>query len=159
MTLYGQGKSGMGTKVTTFTFIIAAAFALEACGQLESMPGAGMLPCNNGVCKAEVTVANNDCSNAANIKVVPDPLPVPKGNPHNLEWTVQEGFTWVAPPGGITSLPSSIFTNHQLTGNGRKYSVHDANPETTPTNHKYDVHLQKDGALCAVKDPTIRNGS
>ena len=140
-------------------FIISSAFALEACGQQESMPGAGALPCNAGVCKAEVTVANNDCSNAANIKVSPDPLPVPKGNPNNIEWTVQDGFTWVAAPGGITSLPPAIFTNPQVTGNGRKYSLKDANPETQPTPHKYDVHLQKDGTNCAVKDPTIRNGS
>ena len=73
--------------------------------------------------------------------------------------TVQEGFTWVAPPGGITSLPSGVFTNPQLTGNERKYSLHDANPEPMPTNHKYDVHLQRNGTRCAVKDPTIRNGS
>jgi hypothetical protein len=44
MTPYGQEKSGMGTRVAAFTFIIAAAFALEACGQRESTPGAGMLP-------------------------------------------------------------------------------------------------------------------
>jgi hypothetical protein len=147
----------MGPKV--ITLFIATTFALEACGQQGSVPGAGALPCNNGVCKADVTVANNDCANAANIKVFPDPLPVPKGNAHNIEWTVQEGFTWVAPPGGITSLPTGIFTDPQLTGNGRKYSLKDRNPETTPTPHKYDVHLMKDGVACAVKDPTIRNGS
>lgn len=141
----------MGRKV--MALVIAAAFALEAA------PGAGALPCNAGVCKAEVTVANNDCSNAANIKVNPDPLPVPKGNSNNIEWTVQDGFTWVAPPGGITSLPPNIFTKHQLTGNGKKYKLHDANPEQVPTPHKYDVHLQKNGVACAVKDPTIRNGS
>ena len=141
----------MGPRI--LVFVIAATFALVA------TPGAGALPCNAGVCKAEVTVANNDCSNAANIKVVPDPLPVPKGGSHNIEWTVQNGFTWAAPPGGITSLPPSIFTRPQLTGNGRKYSLKDANPEQTPTSHKYDVHLMRNGTPCAVKDPTIRNGS
>jgi len=141
------------------TFAIAATIALQACGQRESTPGAGALPCNNGVCKIDVTITNNDCSSAANIVVVPDPLPVPAGSSNNIEWTVQSGFTWVAAPGGITSLPPTIFTNPQVTGNGRKYSLKDANPETQPTPHKYDVHLQKDGTNCAVKDPTIRNGS
>ena len=105
-------------------FIISSAFALEACGQQESMPGAGALPCNAGVCKAEVTVANNDCSNAANIKVSPDPLPVPKGNPNNIEWTVQDGFTWVAPPGGITSLPTRHL--HGSPGHGQREKVQTA---------------------------------
>lgn len=139
--------------------VVGAVLALQACGQPVSPPGSGASPCNNGVCKADVTVTNNDCSNPANIQVVPDPLPVPRGNPNNIEWTVQSGFTWVAPPGGITSLPPDIFTDPQLTGNGRKYSLKDRNPETTPTSHKYDVHLMKDGVACAVKDPTIRNGS
>jgi hypothetical protein len=141
-------------------FVGATALALAACGQQAGPPGGSALPCNNGVCKVDVTVTNNDCSNAANIVVQPDPLPVPAGSSNNIEWTVQSGFTWVAPPGGITSLPPTIFTNPQLTGNGRKYSLKDANPETTPTLHKYDVHLQKDGGTtCAVKDPTIKNGA
>ena len=147
----------MGPKA--IILVIAAAFALEACGQREPVPGAGALPCNSGICKLEVTVANNDCSNATNIKVSRDPLPVPKGSPHNIEWTVQDGFTWVAPAGGITSLPPGVFTDHRLSPDGRKYSVHDANPEPAPTDHKYDVHLLKNGAPCAVKDPIIRNGS
>ena len=61
----------MGPKV--MAFVIAATFALEACGQPESAPGAGLLPCNPGICKTDVTVANNDCSSAANIKVARDP--------------------------------------------------------------------------------------
>jgi hypothetical protein len=139
--------------------VAAAALALEACGQPAAPPPGSSLPCNSGVCKVDVTITNNDCSNAANIVVQPDPLPVPAGSSNNIEWTVQSGFTWVAPPAGITSLPPAIFTNPQLNGNGTKYSLKDANPETTPTPHKYDVHLQKDGTTCAVKDPTIRNGS
>ena len=140
-------------------FVVAAVLALEACAQPAGPPPGSGMPCNSGVCKVDVTVTNNDCSNAANIVVVPDPLPVPAGSSNNIEWTVQSGFTWVAPPGGITSLPPAIFSNPQLTGNGRKYSLKDANPETTPTPHKYDVHLMKDGVACAVKDPTIRTGS
>jgi hypothetical protein len=145
------------------TSIAIAAFAAVACAQTQPQPGTGTTaagPCNGGVCKADVRVANNDCSNAANISIVPDPLPVPKGGSNNIEWTIQtDGFTWVAAPGGITGLPSAIFTNPQVTGSGRKYQIHDANPETTPTNHKYAVHLMKGGTVCAVKDPIIRNGS
>ena len=112
------------------------------------------------MCKLDVTVANDDCSNANNIKVLPDPLPVPKGNPHKIEWTIQtNGYTWVSAPGGITGLPAEIFDNAHDTGSGKKYDIHDKNPEATPTDHKYAIHLQKGASLCAVKDPTIRNGT
>ena len=40
-----------------------------------------------------------------------------------------------------------------------EYTCTHSNPEQVPTDHEYDVHLQKNGTPCAVKDPTIRNGS
>ena len=141
-------------------FIVSAVatLALLACSQPTGVGGTS--PCNSGTCKADVTVSGS-CADPNNITVKPDPLPVPKGNPNSIEWTIQtDGYTWVAPPGGITGLPSSIFTNPQVTGNGRKYDIHDANPETSPTDHKYGINLMDpSGRSCAVKDPFIRNGS
>ena len=79
-------------------FIALVAFAGIAWGQ----------PCNSGVCKLDVTVEAAGCANAANIKVSPDPLPVPKNSPNRIEWTIQtNGYTFVAAPNGITSLPST----------------------------------------------------
>lgn len=145
------------------TTIAIATFAAVACGQQQSTTQTGSSssgPCNSGVCKLDVTVANDDCSNATNIKVVPDPLPVLKNSPNKIEWTIQtNGYTWVAAPGGITGLPPDIFTGPHDTGSGKKYDIHDKNPEQVPTPHKYAIHLQKGATLCAVLDPTIRNGS
>ena len=131
-------------------FIALVAFAGIAWGQ----------PCNSGVCKLDVTVAAAGCADPANIKVTPDPLQVPKNSPNRIEWTIQtNGYTWVAAPNGITSLPSSQFTDPHVTGSGKKYDLRDANTDTAPTDYKYDIHLQKNGTPCAVKDPIIRNGS
>jgi hypothetical protein len=132
-----------------------------ACGQSKEVSSAGALPCNNGVCKLEVTVESGNCANPANIKVTPDPVVVRKGSPNRIEWTIKtNGFTWVSAPGGITGLPPAIFENPHDTGSGKKYDIHDKNPEPVPTDHKYDIHLKDpSGNLCAVKDPTIRNGA
>ena len=131
-------------------FIAPVVFAGIAWGQ----------PCNSGVCKLDVTIAAAGCADPANITVTPDPLKVPKNSPNRIEWTIKTtGYTWVAAPNGITSLPPSQFSDPHVTGSGKKYDLRDANTDSAPTDHKYDIHLQKNGTVCAVKDPIIRNGS
>lgn len=138
---------------------VIATFALIACAQPPQ--GAGGPPCNNGVCKLDVTVTAAGCGNAANISVTPDPLPVPRGSPNKIEWTILTGgYTWVPAPNGITGLPDPPFTNPHDSGSGKKYDIHDANPETRPTDHKYAIRLNDaSGRPCAVKDPVIKNGA
>jgi len=137
--------------------VLAAAvlitFTSIACGQT--------LPCNSGVCKLDVTVTDAGCADPNNIKVVPDPLLVKKGEPNRIEWTIQtKDYTWVPAPGGITGLPNPPFHDPHVTGNGRKYDLKDDNTETNPTDHKYAIHLvDPKGKPCAVKDPIIRNGN
>ena len=147
----------MTSKVLACTAV--ATFALIACAQPPE--GAGGKPCNNGVCKLEVTVAAAGCANAANISVAPDPLPVPLGSSNKIEWTITtSGYTWVPAPNGITGLANPPFSNPHNTGSGKKYDIHDANPETMPTDHKYAIHLNDaNGHACAVKDPVIKNGA
>ena len=133
-------------------------FALIACGQPTGV-GTAAGPCNSGVCKVDVTVSDAGCADPNNITVLPDPLPVHGSN--NIQWTIQTNqYTWVAAPGGITGLPPAMFTDAHDTGNGKKYDIHDANTDASPTDYKYGVNLKDpNGNLCAVKDPTIRNGS
>jgi hypothetical protein len=143
-------------RFTTAISIVLPFVVMIAYGQ-----HAEALPCNNGVCKVDVTVSAGSCANPANIVVAPDPLPVPIGTSNKIEWTIQtSGYTWVPVPNGITSLPSPMFTNPHVTGNGKKYDIHDANNNSTPTDYKYDIRLMgPEGTLCAVKDPTIKNGN
>lgn len=141
-----------------------AALALVACNQPTGVSGGPGLPCNSGVCKADVTVSAGGCGTASNITVNPDPLPIPKNTPHKIEWTIKtDGYTWVPAPGGITGLPPGapgMFTNPHDTGNGKKYTIDDGNTDTAPTSYKYGVNLMDpSGKLCAVLDPSIRNGS
>ena len=147
----------MTRKVLAFGAI--AALAATAC----TFPpeGGAANPCGNGVCKLDVTVTAAGCADPANITVTPDPLPVPKGNPNKLEWTIQtSGYTWVPAPNGITGLPDPPFSNPHDSGSGKKYDIHDANPESSATNYKYAVHLKDPaGNPCAVKDPVIKNGA
>jgi len=154
----------MAPKLAIFAVVVT--LALPGCGQKESAtPGstaaAGCTPSN---CKVAVTVTGN-CSSANDISVSIDPLPVPREH-HNLKiaWDIQTpGFKWVAAPNGITFTtppipPAGEFTNAH--DNGDKYDIKDANTQTVPTPFKYDIHLMRnDGSLCAVKDPSIRNGS
>jgi hypothetical protein len=139
--------------------VAVATFALIACAQVPERAGGN--PCNNGVCKLEVTVADAGCANPANISVTPDPLPVPLGSANRIEWTIRTGgYTWVPAPNGVSGLANPPFSNPHDTGSGKKYDIHDANPETRPTDHKYSIRLNDaQGRACAVKDPVIRNGA
>jgi hypothetical protein len=145
---------------------VVTMLALIGCWQPQSQPSSGSpgaLNCTPNNCKVAVVITG-DCTNAANITLNPDQLPVPKANHHiKIDWDIQTaGFKWVAAPGGITFTtpplpPAGEFTNPH--DNGSKYDLTDENTATTRTPYKYGVHLRQDnGTLCAVKDPFIING-
>ena len=154
----------MVSKVIAFAVVLVA--TLMACGQPQSQQTSSApasLNCTPNNCKVAVIVSG-DCSNAANITLNPDQLPVPKIHHHiKIDWEIQTaGFKWVPAPGGITFTtpplpPSGEFTNPH--DNGAKYDLTDENTATSSTPYKYGVHLQRsNGTLCAVKDPFIVNG-
>ncbi len=142
-------------------FAAAIPFALTGCGQMQTFDSTAAVGCTPSTsnCRIAVTVTGN-CSDPAQITVLPERLPVPRGN-HNMKiaWDIQNsGFKWVAAPNGITSLPPGEFSNPH--DNTDKYDITDLNSATAPTPFKYEIHLQRsDGSLCAVKDPFIVNGS
>jgi len=69
------------------------------------------------------------------------------------------GITFTAPPPPPPAPPAaSEFTKPSSTHT--TYELKDANSAQVPTPYKYDVHIQtKEGKLCAVKDPVIKNGA
>jgi hypothetical protein len=147
---------------------VVVTFALIGCTKSPLSSGSpGLLNCTPNNCKVAVTVTGT-CTSPGDITVAPDPLPVPKAN-HNqkIDWEIQtNGYKWVPAPNGITFTvppipPANEFTNPH--DNGTKYDLTDTNsptPNGQPIDYKYDIHLQRDdGTACAVKDPTIRNGS
>jgi hypothetical protein len=150
----------MARKFLAYVVVIIVV-AMSGCGKEQPVSSSpGLLNCTPNNCKVAVTVG--DCTNAATITVTPDQLPVPKGNHHiKIDWEVQSGYKWVPAPNGITfptPPPPNEFTNPH--DNGSKYDLTDENSATVPTPYKYNIHLQKDdGTLCAVKDPSIVNGS
>lgn len=142
--------------------------ALLACGP-GAPPGSGSAAaaqCNPNSCQVKVTVAGS-CSNAADISVQPDTLPVPREfHQLKIHWEVQtQGFKFAPEPNGITFTteplpPANEFHSPNATADGRKYSLTDANTAAAPTNYKYNIQLLRaDGSACARKDPFIRNGA
>jgi len=113
---------------------------------------AGRSPCNQGVCKAVVTVLS--CDKGA-MPVTPDPIPV--RGPNNIEWTIAtEGYEF--PANGIV-IEGKGFTNRPgSTGNGKKFVVHDDNTDKR-NDIKYTVRVTRksDGKACAPYDPFISN--
>jgi hypothetical protein len=105
--------------------------------------------CNGGVCKAWVTVI--DCA-TGQLPVTPDPIPVPGTN--NIEWTIDTpGYLF--PADGIV-IHAPGFTDGHVTGNGRKYVVHD---QAGPGSYKYTVKVvrESDQVGCRPSDPFILN--
>lgn len=108
-------------------------------------------PCNAGVCKASVEV--QACEDGK-LSVSPDPILVPA--PNNIEWTIATpGFKFA--PNGI-AIDGTGFSNSQVTGNGRKFIVHDDHTDMRP-KIKYAVRVvrESDGLACAPYDPYIKN--
>ncbi len=126
--------------------LVAACFGLLAGVQ------AGAAPCNSGVCKAEVKVQS--CEKGT-MSVNPDPIAVPA--PNNIEWTISTaGYTF--PANGIVIEGSGFSPRPGVTGNGKKFKVHDDHTDKRP-NIKYAVRVtrQSDGVACAPFDPFINN--
>ena len=154
------------TRKVSISVAVATIFLLS-CGK-DGAPGGGAAAqqCNPNTCQVKVTVAGN-CSNASDITVVPDTLPVPKAfHQLKIHWEIQnDGFTFANEPNGITFTtpplpPSNEFHSPNATAGGRKYNLTDANTATVPTPFKYNIQLKRaDGSACALKDPVIRNGS
>jgi hypothetical protein len=107
-------------------------------------------PCNNGICKVDVTVS--DCS-AGTYSVSHDPIPVPA--PNNIEWTlITNGYKFgkdsiVINGQGFTDRPG-------VNGNGKKYTVHD--DHSVKGTFKYSIKVYTDsGSACKLWDPRIVN--
>ncbi len=113
---------------------------------------AGRGPCNDGVCKAKVTVLS--CEKGA-LPVTPDPIPVRA--PNNIEWTiVTEGYEF--PENGIVVDGKGFKNNPGATGNGKKFIVHDDHSDKR-IDIKYVVRVTRksDGKACEPYDPFISN--
>lgn len=109
-------------------------------------------PCNAGVCKAEVTVQSCE---QGKMTVVPDPIDVHE--PNNIEWTISTpGYVFTTD--GIVISGTGFKANPGVTGNGKKYIVHD-NLTDRPRKIKYVVRVKREsgGSACAPYDPFINN--
>ena len=129
-----------------FSLSIATALLAATCLQ-----AAQAQPCNAGVCKATVAVQSCD---GGTMTVAPDPIPVPA--PNNIEWTISTpGYKF--PQNGIL-INGTGFTNPHVTGNGKKFTVHDDHKDMRP-DIKYAVRVvrESDGRECAPYDPYIKN--
>jgi len=106
-------------------------------------------PCTAGVCKVTVTV--QDCPGGG-ITAVPDPVKLSASN--NIEWTIPNTEDYVFTPSGI-SVHASGFTNVP-TGNGKKFTVHDAYTDTHPQiKYSIEVRPANSTTACKIADPFI----
>ena len=109
-------------------------------------------PCNHGVCKVSVTVQACQLNGAT---ASPDPVKVPAAN--NIEWTIDtDGYLFT--PNGITVQGTGFSNNPGVTGNGKKFIVHDDYTDIRP-NIKYsiEVHPTGNSTPCPKTDPLISN--
>jgi len=121
-----------------------------ACACPGPSPQAG--PCNQGVCKAEVTVKSCE---KGEMTVAPDPIDV--SGPNNIEWTIATpGYVFTKD--GIVIRGCGFTDSPGVTGNGRKFIVHDDHTDKRSAI-KYIVRVTRvsDGASCAPYDPFINN--
>ena len=109
-------------------------------------------PCNSGVCKVTVTVQACQANGAT---ATPDPVPVPAEN--NIEWTIAtDGYLFTET--GIAVQGTGFRNAPGVTGNGKKFTVHDAYTDIRP-NIKYsiEVHPTASTTPCPKTDPFIAN--
>ena len=109
-------------------------------------------PCNQGVCKVSVTVQACQANGAT---ANPDPVKVPSAN--NIEWTI-EGDEYRFTSNGIAVQGTGFTNSPGVTGNGKKFIIHDAYTDIRP-NIKYsiEVHPTSSSTPCPKTDPLISN--
>lgn len=133
---------------------LAAALVLAAPGLVGSAFAQPARPCNNGVCKVDVSVQSCENGTMA-VGAGQDPLKVPSAN--NIEWSIAtSGYKF--PADGIRIAGSGFSNNPGANGNGSKFTVHDAWTDKS-RDIKYTVKVVRisDNRTCAVWDPIIRN--
>lgn len=109
-------------------------------------------PCNQGVCKVTVTVQACQANGAT---ATPDPVKVPSAN--NIEWTIEtDGYLFT--PNGIAVQGTGFTNSPGMTGNGKKFIIHDAYTDIRP-NIKYSIEVHPTGSStpCPKTDPLISN--
>ena len=130
---------------------IAAAMGLLGCAATGMKQAS---PCNPGVCKVLVTIA--DCTAVGGVSVDPDPRLVDQSNV--IQWDfATDGYSF--PPNGIIvgSDPKGELDKPKVTPNGKRVTV---NNRHTQTNYRiyYAVNVMKDdGTPCIPLDPWIVN--
>jgi len=110
-------------------------------------------PCNQGICKAKVTVV--DCAKGY-LPVTDDPIEVPnsQSGSQNILWTIDTpGYRF--PADGIV-VASPGFKGGLVPGPGKMFLLNDA---ASLGFHKYTVTVirESDGMRCKENDPFILN--
>lgn len=131
---------------------------LAACSTMERRIGpAAATPCNSGVCQVYVEVLS--CASDG-LRITPEHIGVE--GPQSIQWTIAtEGYKFppdgIAPSDGIVITGSGFTRRPGVTGNGKRFIVHDDWSDKTPAI-KYNVHVVKqNGNDCARYDPFISN--
>ena len=138
-------------KNATTLMSIAGAILIAGCAAPSTSTFA--TPCNQGICKAQVTVV--DCAKGY-LPVTDDPIDVPDSQTasRNIEWTiVTDGYRF--PADGIV-VASPGFSGGLVPGPGKKFMLKDA---AALGFHKYTVTVirESDGSRCKPNDPFILN--
>jgi hypothetical protein len=151
-------EKNSGSKATRLGPILVAGClgllsSVGACAQPPSGAGAkAQSPCNQGVCKAVVTVQSCE---KGEMTVVPDPIDVPA--PNNIQWTIETpGYEFTKD--GIVVKGNGFTPKPGLTGNGKKFIVHDDHTDKRKMiKYVVKVKRQSDGVVCKEYDPFINN--
>jgi hypothetical protein len=152
-----QEKSNM--KIRARLELFASVLLIAGCAAPAGAPGGGhgmkalATPCNEGICKAKVTVV--DCAKGY-VPVTDDPIEVPDSQTgsQNILWTIEtRGYRF--PTDGIV-VDSPGFTGGVVPGSGKMFLLTDA---ATLGYHKYTVTVvrESDGTRCKANDPFILN--
>jgi len=134
-----------------FKYIVAGLIVVAAAAGIGFLAFAPTSPCNQGVCKVTVTVQACQANGAT---ATPDPVKVPQ--PNTIEWTIAtDGYLFT--DNGI-AVQGTGFNNASVTGNGKKFTIHDDHTDVRP-NIKYsiEVHPTDSATPCPKTDPFISN--